>query len=329
MSQLDEFGTGANLAQNYAQAEQEAFDEWAETYSRNNPLPDIPRTGKIFSLAYWDFWALAFVSGASIFLTATRTGLRFYEAAFSDSNTVWLASLEALLAIFAVDLGLPVVAAVFAYRRILKSQSATRLWVERLKLVIASVLLLAIIVVAGLGQSIKISQSLLLQYGLLTETWLVLLLGGGIGIVAFIFGDLLGVTFASVAVDNKTAIEEYEIEVEEYYEARAEAWISSPQYNSLRLQYSQMEKSHRKMIREGYQSPEFLPREIPGENGYPSQSDLAYEYLSGHPESVEWHRDDDVPSDYYIAQALKSSNRGRFSNASAGRGRRRWIKENL
>ncbi len=328
MSQLDEFGTGANLAQNYAQAEQEAFDEWAETYSRNNPLPDLPKTGRIFSLAYWDFWALAFVSGASIFLTATRTGLRFYEAAFSDSNTVWLASLEALLAIFAVDLGLPVVAAVFAYRRILKNQNTTRLWAERLKLVIASILLLAIIIVAGLGQSIKISESLLLQYGLLTETWLVLLLGGGIGIVAYIFGDLLGVTFASVAVDNKTAIEEYEKELEEYYDARADAWTSSPQYNSLRLQYKQMETSHRKMIREGYQGiPVDIPRNIPEYSG-PSQADEAYEYLSRHPERSEWAREEHVPGAHYIAQDMRRGGRN-FSNQSAVRGRRRWIKENL
>lgn len=266
-----------DLSVQYAQAEATAFETWVTGYAAKVPPPAPPAMTTLLSWRYWHFWALGVLGLFGMLLTAMRTGLRFYEAAHLDLShlsdvgviTVGLAIVEALAAVVAIDLALPVLAAVWAYQRLRRGVSLNSAW-EQVKIGGAILLALAIVIVAGLGQAINFSQELTTAYGLSLETALVLMLGGGVGFVTLLIGDLAGGAFAQVAHDNTQAEAVYRDDLAAYREARQRAWEASPQYASLQKIYKSLELQTRKSIKEGWQpdltrpTPIVQPVYVPG-----------------------------------------------------------------
>lgn len=324
-----------NLAEDYASAELAAFEAWNEAFLKKHPPPRKPGLKRLVSWEYWEFWALLVIAFSAVTLTSMRTAVRFYEAAYADMITVFanqstaviLSSLEAIVSIVVVDLGLPVLAAVWAYRR-LRRKATVNETLERGKMIIAGFILLIVVISAGLGQSIKVSELLLAQYGQDLNLVLVLALGGGIGIASYMLGDLIGASFAGVAVENADATTKYRESIVEYEEIRREEWEKSEQYNSLRKQFKSLEIAVRKSVQQPVQPPvqPVLNKNVEQSvNGNPNQVALTRQYL----QDIKVMTLAELPTSRELAEELSAIHGFTFSTGSVHRGRQLYANEYL
>ena len=165
----------------------------------------------------WEFKAYLVVCVAAVLLASMRTAEQFYRAATFSANPL-LGYIEAFLAVFTVETGIVVYAAVLAARQ--KKISQWVMWV-------GIVLLASISIVAGLGQSLYLSTSIDPSFLRYTEYMLSILIGPGASIAALIGGHILGQQIAQVAQIYEEMMREYESETHLYNDKLMRAWLRS------------------------------------------------------------------------------------------------------
>ncbi len=189
------------------------YEIYRKKYMTLYPPPQKPSPSR----QGWQFWAYILVSVAAVLLASMRTAEQFYRAATFSANPV-LGYIEAFLAVFTVETGIVVYAAVIAVRR--KKISQWVMWV-------GIVLLAAISIVAGLGQSLYLSTDIdpsILKY---TEYMLSILIGPGASIAALIGGHILGQQISAAAQEYEKSTAEFELEMEQYNDKVIRAWQRS------------------------------------------------------------------------------------------------------
>ncbi|MBI9048254.1 MAG: hypothetical protein JEZ00_02455 [Anaerolineaceae bacterium] len=197
-----------------AEEEVKAFHIYGDKFRALNPFPVKPSPVK----QGWEFKAYLLVSIASVLLASMRTAEVFYRTAVFSSSSPILGYFEAVLAMFTVEAGIVVYAAVLASR----SRKVSP-WV----LVIGILLLAAISIVAGLAQSLSLATEIdpnITQY---VESALIILIGPAASVAALIGGHILGQQIAMAAKQYEELIEEYEGSVEEYYLKLKKTWERS------------------------------------------------------------------------------------------------------
>ncbi|GEM_PF-2902447 len=165
----------------------------------------------------WEFKAYLIVSIAAVLLASMRTAEQFYRAATFSANPV-LGYIEAFLAVFTVETGIVVYAAVLAARQ--KKIASWVMW-------IGIVLLAAISIVAGLGQSLYLTSNVDPNFLKYTEYMLSILIGPGASIAALIGGHILGQQIAQAAQLYEQLMAEYENEMQQYNDKLMRAWLRS------------------------------------------------------------------------------------------------------
>jgi hypothetical protein len=193
--------------------EVKAFDIFRNKYRALNPGPAKPTPAK----QGWEFKAYFVVSIAAVLLASMRTAEQFYRAATFSANSM-LGFVEAFLAVFTVEVGIVVYAAVLASRR-----RQVYNWVFWVGLVLLS----SISIVAGLGQSLALTTNpnpVLLRY---TQYALSFLIGPGASVAALIGGHILGQSIAEVAQKYEQDQVVYEQELDLYNEKMRRAWQRS------------------------------------------------------------------------------------------------------
>lgn len=165
----------------------------------------------------WEFKAYLVVCIAAVLLASMRTAEQFYRAATFSANPV-LGYIEAFLAVFTVETGIVVYAAVLAARR--KKIAPWVMWV-------GIILLAAISIVAGLGQSLYLSSNIDPTFLKYTEYMLSILIGPGASIAALIGGHILGQQIAQAAQLYEQMMAEYESEMQQYNDKLMRAWLRS------------------------------------------------------------------------------------------------------
>jgi len=186
------------------------FEIYRRKYASITPPPQKPNPVK----QGWEFKAYFVVSVAAVLLASMRTAEQFYRAATFSSNA-FLGFAEAFLAVFTVESGIVVYAAVLAAR-----QKKIAQWVMWLGIILLS----SISIVAGLGQSLYLSQDIdpsVLRY---TQYALSILIGPGASIAALIGGHILGQQIASAALTYENHMAGYEQEIKEYNERIIRNW---------------------------------------------------------------------------------------------------------
>ena len=197
-----------------ADEEVRAYHIYSEKFRALNPEPERPSPVK----QGWEFMAYLLVSIASVLLASMRTAEIFYRSAVFSSSSPALAYFEAFLAIFTVEAGIVVYAAVMASRS--KKISP---WV----LTIGIILLAAISIVAGLAQSLTLSTDVDPQVTHYVEFALTILIGPGASIAALIGGHILGQQIAMAAKQYEDLLDDYEGQLEEYNLKLKKSWERS------------------------------------------------------------------------------------------------------
>ena len=197
-----------------ADEEVRAFHIYRDKFHALNPEPEKPSPVK----QGWEFMAYLLVSIASVLLASMRTAEIFYRSAVFSSSSPVLAYFEAFLAIFTVEAGIVVYAAVMASRS--KKISP---WV----LTIGIILLAAISIVAGLAQSLTLSSDIDPQVTHYVEFALTILIGPGASIAALIGGHILGQQIAMAAKQYEDLLDDYEGQLEEYNLKLKKSWERS------------------------------------------------------------------------------------------------------
>ena len=197
-----------------AEEEVKAFHIYGDKYRALNPLPAKPSPIK----QGWEFKAYLLVSIASVLLASMRTAEQFYRAAVFSSATPVLGFVEAFLAVFTVEAGIVVYAAVMASR----SRKISP-WV----LGVGIVLLAAISITAGMAQSLHLATDVDPMITHYVEIALSLLIGPGASIAALIGGHILGQQIAMAAKQYEELLEAYDGEVEEYNLKLKKSWERS------------------------------------------------------------------------------------------------------
>jgi hypothetical protein len=204
-----------------AEEEVKAFQIYGNKYRALNPLPSKPSPVK----QGWEFKAYLLVSIASVLLASMRTAEQFYRAAVFSSAAPILGYVEAFLAVFTVEAGIVVYAAVMASR-----SRKVSTWV----LVVGIILLAAISITAGMAQSLHLATDvdpLITHY---LEISLSLLIGPGASIAALIGGHILGQQIAMAAQQYEQLLEEFEGLVEEYNIKLKKSWERSDERKTAR-----------------------------------------------------------------------------------------------
>ena len=204
-----------------AEEEIKGFTIFKDKYQALNPAPLKPSPVK----QGWEFTAYILVSVASVLLASMRTAEQFYRAAAFSANPV-LGFVEAFLAIFTVEAGIVVYAAVLASRS--KKISP---WV----LVTGIILLSLISITAGLGQSLHLATDLDPVFVRYTEYALLILIGPGASIAALIGGHILGQQIALAGQQYDDLLKAYDEDVEEYHNKLKRAWERSPERKLVRF----------------------------------------------------------------------------------------------
>lgn len=204
-----------------AEEEIRGYRIYREKYRALNPPPVKPSPVK----QGWEFTAYIIVSVASVLLASMRTAEMFYRAAFFSANAV-LGFVEAFLAVFTVESGIVVYAAVLGSRSKKIAQ-----WV----LILGIVLLSAISIIAGFGQSMNLISDLDPLIKSYTENALSLLIGPGASIAALIGGHILGQQIAMAAQQYEQLMKDYEKELEEYNTKIKKGWDRSEERKSSRI----------------------------------------------------------------------------------------------
>jgi hypothetical protein len=189
------------------------FEIYRRKSATINPPPQKPNPVK----QGWEFKAYFVVCVAAVLLASMRTAEQFYRAATFSANAV-LGFTEAFLAVFTVESGIVVYAAVLAAR-----QKKIAQWVMWLGIILLS----SISIVAGLGQSLYLSRDIdpiILRY---TEYALSILIGPGASIAALIGGHILGQQIASAAMTYESMLAEYDHKIKEYNERIIRNWTHS------------------------------------------------------------------------------------------------------
>lgn len=192
-----------------------------EKYRALNPIPSKPSPVK----QGWEFIAYIMVSVASVLLASMRTAEQFYRAAAFSASPV-LGYVEAFLAIFTVESGIVVYAAVLASRSKKISQ-----WV----LVFGIILLSAISITAGLGQSLHLATDLDPVFIHYTEYALLFLIGPGASVAALIGGHILGQQISLAAQQYENLLAEYQKTLDEYSLKLKRAWDRSEERRYVRV----------------------------------------------------------------------------------------------
>lgn len=204
-----------------AEEEVKAYHIYGNKYRALNPMPTKPSPVK----QGWEFNAYLLVSIASVLLASMRTAEQFYRAAVFSSATPVLGFLEAFLAVFTVEAGIVVYAAVMASR----SRKVSP-WV----LTFGIILLAAISITAGMAQSLHLATDVDPMVTHYVEIALSLLIGPGASIAALIGGHILGQQVAMAAKQYEELMDEYGASLDEYNLKLKKSWERSDERKAAR-----------------------------------------------------------------------------------------------
>jgi hypothetical protein len=202
-----------------AEEEVRAFHIYSNKYRALNSEPEKPSPVK----QGWEFTAYLLVSLASVLLASMRTAEIFYKVAVSSSASPIFGYIEAFMAIFTVEAGIVVYAAVMASR----SRKVSP-WV----LTVGIILLASISIIAGLAQSLSLATDIDPQVTNYVQLALTILIGPGASIAALIGGHILGQQIAVAAKQYEDLLEEYDGQVEEYNIKLKKSWERSEERKS-------------------------------------------------------------------------------------------------
>ncbi|MBX3046992.1 MAG: hypothetical protein KF698_08360 [Anaerolineales bacterium] len=172
----------------------------------------------------WEFWVAVSVAAAAIVLAAMRTAHSFYTAAILSAQVYGLGSAaitqvmglaEALAAMLAIEGGL-------VYAAVKRAQQEGKVKPGLIAMNIT--LLVAISVVAGLGQSLGLVMGLPAEW-LEGFSWLMaLILGAGASIVAWLSGEMLGVELLKFEQARSSAEKAHQASLTKWTNEARAAW---------------------------------------------------------------------------------------------------------
>ena len=202
-------------------AEIAAFDAFQRTYERMHPYPDakdsMPSLG-------WEFAAALATSASSVLLAAFRTGQAFYLAAANTGNPLF-ATLEAVAAVVAIEGSVVLFAVRRPYEKRKTSANSTMFG-----LVIAFI----ISALAGLYQSVNILSGDGADIIVMLLNWtLVVMMGLGATIIAWLGGDILGVQIVRLEEARTQANERFARAERSYRGRLLKAWKASNELNAV------------------------------------------------------------------------------------------------
>lgn len=212
-----------------SELEEQAFLAFKKKYELMKPPPKRPAalSSKNIGLMFWLYMINAL---AALLLAAMRTTETLYSVAYASSSNPIFASIEAGLAVFAVEGGLVVLAASRAIQQIRKHGAQ----ISGTARVVAILVMILISIFAGLTQSISsvtgISEELVmyLEYGLM------IVLGVGVTIIAYIAGEIVGMQVIEVGTKHEAQLAEFRQEADDYQNSLLASWRSSPEKKSLK-----------------------------------------------------------------------------------------------
>lgn len=205
--------------QGMSDQEKFAYQTFNEFYVIKNPEP-VLENPKLD----WQFYTALITSISAIIGASFRTGQAFYLAAVAKLNPI-LSFTEALVFIFAIEGGIVMFALQDARNKKKSTDDTNRyaLWVA-----------FGISVLAGLYQSVEIlglgADNVLIR---LLNGSLVLAMGLGATVIAFLGGDVLGVQMVKLENERTNASERFANSVRTYKGKRLKEWRSSPEFATI------------------------------------------------------------------------------------------------
>lgn len=195
-----------------SKSEIKAFKDFEQVYLIQHPAPvkQNPHLG-------WEFYTAMATSCAAVILAAFRTGQAFYISAVAKGDLIF-SSLEALSAVFAIE-GSVVLFALQRARRLNKtddSSSELGLWVA-----------FGISALAGLFQSVNLIPNPDPFISGLLSIALVISMGLGATVIAWLGGDILGVNLVRLEFTRREVNEQFAKSVHGYHANLLKAWMNS------------------------------------------------------------------------------------------------------
>jgi hypothetical protein len=208
-----------------AQREAEAYALFEDRFDRQFPMPETAAV-KLMDAIGWQFITIIIQSAASIILAALRTGHMFFEAA--AATNIYLRYADAGVSVFAIEFGIVIFAAIKAEIENRKTEeedlrAALNINVKLLWTGIIACVLISI--VAGLGTSIAGFE---LDVPLFKWA-LVLFMGAGASVVAWVSGDILGAMVARLNNARALARLEYKNETKTREDEKQRMWEAAPE----------------------------------------------------------------------------------------------------
>lgn|GEM_PF-5062964 len=195
-----------------SKSEIKAFKDFEQVYLVEHPHPLKPE----YNLG-WEFWTAMGTSFSAVILAAFRTGQAFYLSAVAKGNSAF-SLLEAIAAVFAIE-GSVVLFALQRARRRNKTDdisSEIGLWVA-----------FGISALAGLFQSVNLIPNPDKLVSSLLSISLVVSMGLGATIIAWLGGDILGVHLVRLEFIRKESNEQFNKSVRGYRANLLKAWMNS------------------------------------------------------------------------------------------------------
>lgn len=221
-----------------------AYEKFLDVYVLQHPEPVLEKPK-----LDWQFYTALVTSISAIIGASFRTGQAFYLAAVAKLSPV-LSFTEAIAFIFAIEGGIVMFALQDARNKKKSTDETNRyaLWVA-----------FTISLLAGLYQSVEIlspdPNNLFIK---LLNGSLVIAMGLGATVIAFLGGDVLGVQMVKLENERTNASERFTNAVRSYKGSRLKAWRSSEEFATINERKSVRYKNERTNAtneRKGVRSP--------------------------------------------------------------------------
>lgn len=206
-----------------SKAEISAFHDFEQVYVFQHPLPTKPSLS-----LHWQFWTALATSLAAVILAAFRTGQAFYIAAVARGNPFFSAA-EAISAVVAIE-GSVVLFALQRAREANKTDASLS-WTGLFIAFIVSAL-------AGLFQSFNLITSPSDTVSIVLNYTLVVAMGLGATILAWVSGDLLGVQLVRLEESKSVLDEGFAKTVHAYRANMLKAWGLSSEREAVNIHKS-------------------------------------------------------------------------------------------
>ncbi len=195
-----------------SKSEIKAFKDFEQVYFIQH-LPPVKQTPHLG----WEFWTAMGTSCAAVVLAAFRTGQAFYLSAVAKGDPIF-STLEAVSAVFAIEGSVVLFALQRARRRNKTDDNSSELglWVA-----------FGISALAGLFQSVNLIPTPDVLVSGILNIALVISMGVGATVIAWLGGDILGVNLVRLEFIRKDMNEQFARSVHGYRANLLKAWANS------------------------------------------------------------------------------------------------------